>query len=30
LELAMGDRLDSFSGKPSLTVAQRLARNGAR
>jgi beta-barrel assembly-enhancing protease len=30
LELAMGDRLDGFSGKPSLTIAQRLARNGGR
>jgi beta-barrel assembly-enhancing protease len=30
LELAMGDRLDTFSGKPSLTIAQRLARNGGR
>ena len=30
LELAMGDRLDAFSGKPSLTIAQRLARNGGR
>ncbi|MDZ7937321.1 MAG: M48 family metalloprotease [Rhodoferax sp.] len=30
LELAMGDRLDAFSGKPPLTIAQRLARNGGR
>ena len=30
LELAMGDRLDAFSGKPSLTIAQSLARNGGR
>jgi beta-barrel assembly-enhancing protease len=30
LELAMGDRLDAFSGKPSLSIAQRLARNGGR
>jgi predicted Zn-dependent protease len=30
LELAMGQRLDNLSGKPSLTIAQRLARNGGR
>jgi beta-barrel assembly-enhancing protease len=30
LELAMGDRLDAFSGKPSLSIAQRMARNGGR
>ena len=30
LELAMGQRLDSFSGKPAVTVAQRLTRIGIR
>jgi predicted Zn-dependent protease len=30
LELAMGQRLDSFVGKPPVTVAQRLARAGNR
>jgi predicted Zn-dependent protease len=30
LELAMGQRLDGFSGKPTVTVAQRLARAGNR
>ena len=30
LELAMGQRLDSFSGKPPVTVAQRLTRAGNR
>lgn len=30
LELAMGQRLDSFVGKPPVTVAQRLARAGSR
>ncbi len=30
LELAMGQRLDAFSGKPSLTIAQRLARGVGR
>ncbi len=30
LELAMGQRLDAFSGKSSLTIAQRLARGVGR
>ena len=30
LELAMGQRLDAYSGKPSLTIAQRLARGVGR
>jgi predicted Zn-dependent protease len=30
LELAMGQRLDGFAGKPSPTIAQRLARAGNR
>jgi predicted Zn-dependent protease len=30
LELAMGQRLDAFSGKPSLTIAQRMARGVGR
>jgi beta-barrel assembly-enhancing protease len=30
LELAMGQRLDAYSGKPSLTIAQRLARGVER
>jgi predicted Zn-dependent protease len=30
LEVAMGDRLDVFSGKPSVTIAQRLTRFSSR
>lgn len=30
LDVAMGRRLDSFAGKPAVTVAQRLARAGNR
>ncbi len=30
LELAMGQRLDAYSGKPTLTIAQRLARGVGR
>ena len=30
MELAMGQRLDAFAGRPSVTIAQRLARAGNR
>ncbi len=30
LELAMGQRLDAFAGKPSLSIAQRLAQGAGR
>lgn len=30
IELAMGQRLDSLAGKPSITITQRLARAGNR
>lgn len=30
IELAMGQRLDAFTGKPAVTIAQRLARAGNR
>jgi predicted Zn-dependent protease len=30
MELAMGQRLDEFTGKPAVTISQRLARAGQR
>lgn len=30
IELAMGQRLDAFTGKPAITITQRLARMGRR